>query len=99
MGVTAVSTGILIFAVASFFFALAESALFALSRWQTRQLAERSPARGTIVLRLLEHPSELLATIVLGNTTANAAIVALVLWPALSGLSPVAVSLVLVFLL
>ncbi|HUR46946.1 MAG TPA: CNNM domain-containing protein, partial [Candidatus Saccharimonadales bacterium] len=88
MGVTAVVVGILIFAVASFFCALAESALFVLSRWQIRQLAERSPARGGIVVRLLEHPSSLLATIVLGNTTANAAIVALVLWPALSGRLP-----------
>ncbi len=99
MGVTAVLVGILIFAVASFFFALAESALFALSRWQTRQLAERSPARGSIVVRLLEHPSELLATIVLGNTTANAAIVALVLWPALSGRCPIWVSLILALVL
>jgi putative hemolysin len=99
MGVTAVLVGILIFAVASFFFALAESALFALSRWQTRQLMERSPVRGSIVVRLLEHPSELLATIVLGNTMANAAIVALVLWPALSGMWSISVSLVLALIL
>jgi putative hemolysin len=99
MGVTAVVVGILIFAVASFFFALAESALFALSRWQTRQLAERSPSRGPIVVRLLEHPSELLATIVLGNTMANAAIVGLVLWPALSGKWSIWLSLIIAFFL
>lgn len=68
--------GIIVFAAASFFFALAESALFALGKWQIEQLAERSPAEGGIVGRLLKQPSELLATIVLGNTVANSAVVA-----------------------
>ncbi len=68
--------GVLVFAAASFFFALAESALFALSKWQVEQLAERSPRKGAVVAQLLKHPSELLATIVLGNTVANAVIVA-----------------------
>ena len=68
--------GILVFAAASFFFALAESALFALSKWQVEQLAERSPRKGSVVARLLQQPSELLATIVLGNTVANAVVVA-----------------------
>src|ERR1041385_2482532 len=67
--------GVLIFAAASFFFALAESALFALSKWQLEQLAERTPGQGAIVSGLLKRPAELLATIVLGNTVANAAIV------------------------
>jgi putative hemolysin len=69
--------GVLVFAAASFFFALAESALFTLGKWQVEQLAENSPAKGALVARLLQQPSELLATIVLGNTVANAAIVAL----------------------
>ena len=69
--------GVVLFAVASFFFALAESALFALGKWQVEQLAERSPQEGAIVARLLQQPSELLATIVLGNTLANAVMVAL----------------------
>ncbi len=69
--------GVLIFAAASFFFALAESALFTLGKWQVEQLAERAPARGSLVARLLQQPSELLATLVLGNTVANAAVVAL----------------------
>jgi CBS domain containing-hemolysin-like protein len=69
------------FAGASFFFALAEAALFALGQWRLRQLAEQP--RGRTVLRLLEQPSELLATIVLGNTVANSAIVGLALWPVL----------------
>jgi CBS domain containing-hemolysin-like protein len=75
--------GLAVFAGASFFFALAESALFALGKWRARQLAEQGA--GDAVVRLLEQPSELLATIVLGNTVANAAIVALALWPELGG--------------
>jgi len=67
---------VLICAAASFFFALAESALFALGKWQVEQLAERSPREGAIVARLLQKPSELLSILVLGNTVANAAVVA-----------------------
>ncbi len=87
MGLTAylVLPGVLLFASASFFFALAESSLFTLGKWRARQLAEQSPERGAMVIRLLEQPAELLATIVLGNTLANGLIVALALWPALSG--------------
>src|SRR3989475_3318360 len=77
--------GVLVFAGASFFFAVAESALFSLGKWQTRQLAQRSPHAGGVVARLLSEPQDLLATIVLGNTFANAAIVAIPLWLALSG--------------
>jgi CBS domain containing-hemolysin-like protein len=77
--------GVLIFAGASFFFALSESALFSLGKWRARKLAERSPHSGGVVARLLAEPQDLLATIVLGNTFANAAMVALVLWAALSG--------------
>jgi putative hemolysin len=69
--------GVLVFAAASFFFALAESALFTLGKWQVEQLAERAPNEGTLVSRLLQQPSELLATLVLGNTVANAAVVAI----------------------
>ena len=70
---------ILIFAGASFFFALAETALFSLSKWQVRQLAERHPGAGKIVAQLLEHPQDLLATLALGNTFANAAMLAVAL--------------------
>ena len=77
--------GVLVFAGASFFFAVAESALFSLGTWQTRQLARRTPETGGLVARLLAEPQHLLATIVLGNTCANAAIVAIPLWLALSG--------------
>lgn len=72
-------TAILIFAGASFFFALAETAFFSLGQWQVRQLAERHPRAGKIVARLLERPQDLLATLALGNTFANAAMLAIAL--------------------
>src|SRR5437660_9269052 len=77
--------GVLVFAGASFFFAVAESALFSLGKWQARQLVERSPQTGGVVERLLAEPQDLLATIVLGNTFANSIIVAISLWLAFSG--------------
>ena len=70
---------ILVFACASFFFALAETALFSLSKWQARQLAEGHPRAGKIVVELLERPQDLLATLALGNTFANAAMLAVAL--------------------
>jgi putative hemolysin len=74
---------LLFFAVVSFFFALAESALFSLGKWQTRQMAEMAPPFGSTVSKLLAQPHDLLATIVIGNTFANAGIVATLLWIAL----------------
>jgi putative hemolysin len=74
--------GVLVFAGWSFFFALAESALFSLGKWQIRKLEERSPAMGGLLARLLAEPQHLLATIVLGNTVANASILAITLWAA-----------------
>lgn len=75
--------GLVAFAAISFFFALAETALFSLSKWQLRQLAERRPESGLVLQKLLSEPDDLLATIVLGNTLANAALVAASLWLAL----------------
>jgi CBS domain containing-hemolysin-like protein len=93
--------GMLACAAASFFCALAESALSALGQWQARQLAETSPERGSLVLRLLEQPLELLATIALGNTLANGGLVALALYQVVQGRWPLAgtVSIALVLLL
>jgi putative hemolysin len=65
------------FAGASFFFALAETSLFSLGKWQLRQLQERSPSAGAIINKLLSEPQDLLATLVLGNSFANAGIVAI----------------------
>jgi CBS domain containing-hemolysin-like protein len=70
---------ILLFAGASFFFALAETALFSLGKWQVAQLVEKNPRRGKIVAQLLEQPQDLLATLALGNTFANAAMLAVAL--------------------
>ena len=70
---------ILVFAGASFFFALAETAFFSLGKWQVAQLAANNPRAGKIVAELLDHPQELLATLALGNTFANAAMLAIAL--------------------
>jgi len=70
----------LVFASVSFFFALAESALFSLGKWKLQQLAEREGELGKSVVRLLAEPQDLLATIVLGNTFANAGLVTVALW-------------------
>src|SRR5450631_3274506 len=79
---------ILISAGASFFFSLAETALLSLGQWQARQLAEREPQRGSMVLHLLTGPQDLLATLVLGNTFATAAMLATAFWMALRGSWP-----------
>src|SRR5450755_2899865 len=78
-----VAFSLLVLAGASFFFALAETALFSLGKYRLQQLAAQSPERAEVVAGLLAEPQELLATIVLGNTFANAGIVVAVLWPAL----------------
>jgi CBS domain containing-hemolysin-like protein len=85
---------VLIFAGASFFFSLAETSLFSLSKWQVRQLAEREPGAGTIVQRLLTEPHDLLATMVLGNTMASAALLALSLWMALDSRWPLTITII-----
>lgn len=82
---TAAVVVVVVFAGASFFFALAETALFSLSKWQAQQLAEREGRAGAIVLRLLGEAQDLLATMVLGNTFATAAMLATALWMALNG--------------
>jgi putative hemolysin len=79
---------ILISAGASFFFALAEAALLSLSKYQAQQLAERHPRAGAVVARLLEQPQDLLATMALGNTFANAAMLAVVLQMVFDGRWP-----------
>src|SRR5712671_6208466 len=90
---------VLVFAGASFFFALAETALFSLSKWQARQLAEREPRAGGIVLRLLAQAQDLLATMVLGNTFATAAMLATALWMALNGRWYLAITIALLLVL
>lgn len=72
--------GILGFAGASFAFALAESALFSLGKWRARQLAAEHPGPGGLVLRLLDHPRDVLAAIVFANTVSNIALMGIALW-------------------
>jgi putative hemolysin len=79
---------VLVCAGASFFFALAETALFSLSKWQVRQLTTRHERAGALAARLLGEPQDLLATMVLGNTFANAGMLAVGLWMALGGRWP-----------
>jgi CBS domain containing-hemolysin-like protein len=76
-------TVLAIFAGASFFFALAETALFALGKWRVRQL-EQSTRIGKIIASLLSRSQDLMATLVLGNSLANAGIVAVMFWVAIN---------------
>lgn len=66
---------LLLLAAGSAFFATAETALFSLGQWRLRRLREASPRRAAAVTRLLAHPEDLLAAIVLGNTLTNALVV------------------------
>ena len=90
---------VLIFAGASFFFSLAETSLFSLSKWQVRQLEQRPERAGKLVANLLAKAQDLLATMVLGNTLANAALVAVALWMALEGRWPVVLTILGLFAL
>lgn len=71
--------GMLGFAGVSFFFALAETALFTLGKWKTRELAAGDRA-GRTVARLMAEPQDLLGTLVLGNALANTGLLALGVW-------------------
>jgi len=66
--------------IVSFFFALAESALFSLGGWRLGRLKRENPRAAVLVERLLGKPHDLLATLVLGNAYANGLAVALVFW-------------------
>lgn len=85
MGLVLVIAGVVFFAGASFFFALAELSLFSLGKWQVKQLSEKSPVPGLILGRILQQPADLLATITLGNSLSNGSLVALLLWSAMGG--------------
>jgi len=89
---------VLVCAGASFFFSLAETALFSLSKWQVRELSLQS-GRGAVASRLLNEPQDLIATIAMGNTFANVAMLAISLWMGLAGRWPLWWTLVVVLLL
>ena len=79
---------VLVCAGASFFFSLAETALFSLSKWQVRQIADSKTRSGKLTAQLLNESQDLLATMVLGNSFANVGILAIGVWMGLSGLWP-----------
>ena len=85
--------GVVLFAGASFFFALAESALFSLGKWRVDQLASESPKSGGRVAHLLSEPQNLLATLVLGNTFSNAVLIGISLWVALKEKWPLGITI------
>lgn len=53
------------------FFSASETALFSLSRFQMRQLKQKSPEKFARVRYLLDRPAALVATVLLGNELAN----------------------------
>ena len=65
------------FSVASFLFAVAESAFFSLGQWQIRRLAKEHADRGELVSQLLFNPKELISSLALGSTFANCVILGL----------------------
>src|SRR3569623_1320127 len=75
-----IAAALVLAAGCSFFFALAESALFALGRFRARQLLEENPPVGRRIAPLFERPEDLVATLALGNTVANGAIIGLTVW-------------------
>jgi CBS domain containing-hemolysin-like protein len=80
---------ILLSAGLSFLFSVAEASVFSLSRWQLDDVCEAHPRRGRRLKRLLDQPQDLLATMVLGNTTAFATLLATVVWKMFNGEWPV----------
>jgi CBS domain containing-hemolysin-like protein len=71
---------LVIAAACSFFFALAESALFALGRFRARRLLEDNPEHGRKLAPLFNDPEDLVAMLAFGNTTANALLIGFVVW-------------------
>lgn len=76
---------LLLFAVGSFFCALAEAALLSLGLWRARRLVSVDPIRGPKVVRLLERSQDVLGTLVLGNSFANGMLVTIGVLIALDG--------------
>jgi putative hemolysin len=75
---TGIGAALVLAASCSFFFALAESALFALGKWRAQHLSEAEGGRK--IAALFDRPEDLLATLALGNTVANAAIIGVGVW-------------------
>src|SRR5688500_10208790 len=76
----AIGAALVIAASGSFFFALAESALFALGRFRARRMLEDNPAEGQRLAPLFKDPEDLVATLAFGNTLANAILIGTAVW-------------------
>lgn len=70
----------MIAAACSFFFALAESALFALGRFRARRMLEDNPTHGQRIAPLFNDPEDLVSTLAFGNTLANATLIGFVVY-------------------
>ena len=77
--------GLIVCSAAASFFAIAEASLFALGKWQARQLSERAPFAGGLLKRLLDEPSRLVSTLVIGATVAEFGMVWFGVWQVLFG--------------
>ena len=86
-----------VFAAASFFFSLAETALFSLGKLQLRSLVQSEPRRAAPVERLLGEPQDLLGTMAFGNTFALGGMLAFGLWMGLTGRWPIVPTVVVLF--
>lgn len=73
-----------VFSVLSAFFALSETALLSIRRWQFQELAATDPRRAEGLKVLMRDPSEVVTVTTLWNTLANASLVFMGLWMALS---------------
>jgi putative hemolysin len=76
----AIGAASVVAAACSFFFALAESALFALGRFRAQRMLEDKPAEGRRLAPLFTHPEDLVATLAFGNTLANATVIGMAVW-------------------
>jgi putative hemolysin len=76
----AIGAALVVAAACSFFFALAESALFALGRFRARGMLEDKPEEGRRLAPLFKSPEDLVATLAFGNTLANAAVIGMAVW-------------------
>lgn len=72
--------GIGVFSALSAFFALSETALLSLRRWQFQEIAASSPKLSNRLMQMLEAPSDVVTVTTLWNTIANASLTFLVLW-------------------
>lgn len=81
----AATLAVAVFTLASFFFALAETALLSLGEWRARQFSTDPRPAAARLARLLRDPAELVATLAFGSTIANSLLVTVVLLWAMQG--------------